>query len=123
MLKIPRSLWVFIWLGAVGLLLWGIFDGRPHHGFFGESDKVDHAVAFAVVTLLGLRLGVWAPVWISLPVWLVLAFGLEYLQGAWAVQRTFDMGDAWANAAGVVLAYVIALGTSVYIRFVTVARP
>lgn len=104
------------WLSAVALLLWGVFDAKPHDGFFGESDKVDHLFAFAVVTLLGLLSIPLRWTGFTLPFWLCAAFLLEYLQGEWVAQRTFDIGDAWANTGGVVLAYSMVLSVLIYRR-------
>lgn len=99
-------LWSLIAISA-GVLLWGMFSPTPHTGFFGESDKVDHVLAFAVVSFLGIIpvRKVW--VWMYWFTWLFLAFVLEYLQGYFLVKRTFDVDDVYANFMGVIVAFFV----------------
>lgn len=88
-------------------VLYAIFRPAPPEMIFEHSDKVGHVIAFLALSLMGrLALSSLSKVtfWLS---FLLLAFLLEYLQGALRPLRIFSVEDAYANAAGVLLALVV----------------
>ena len=100
----------------LGLLV-GIFNPEPLPKLFKHSDKYEHAGAFFVVALAGAfyfkHLKLFTLYWL---LWLLLAYGLEYLQGLYLPKRTFDLYDVYANATGVLVALVLWLLRRIYIR-------
>jgi len=98
-------------------LLAGVFNPEPIPKLFKHADKYEHAAAFFVVALTGAfyfkQLKFFTLYWL---LWLVLAYSLEYLQGLYLPKRTFDLYDVYANAAGVVVAYILWLSRLNYIK-------
>ncbi len=88
-------------------LAYSLFRPTPPPEVFSQSDKVGHLLAFAVVCLSG-RLALQRMpgnyYWGS---WLLLAFLLEYLQGALRPLRVFSLEDALANAIGIMMGLII----------------
>jgi len=95
----------------------GIFNPEPLPKLFKHSDKYEHAAAFFVVSMAGAfyfqRFKVMVLYWL---VWLILAYSLEYLQGFYLPRRTFDLFDVYANALGVVVAFVLWIFRHFYIK-------
>lgn len=106
-MKLPSYLMPACALVAFGILLWGMFSAHPHDGILGESDKVDHLLAFAVASALSaFALKGWR-VWLCWLFWACSAYAMEWLQGHYLPKRTFDTGDVWANLFGVSAAFFI----------------
>jgi VanZ family protein len=98
------------WFGIV-LLLYLSLTPQPPEISIEQGDKLGHALAYAVL------MGWWAQLLIATRQRLWLAAGLvtlgiaiEYAQG-WTGWRTFDYVDMLADAAGVVLGWVVAVPT------------
>ena len=99
--------WVVFVLALIALLV-GIFNPEPFPRLFHNADKYEHIVAFAVVPFLGVRyIKRRALCFLYWFVWLVLAYGLEYGQGAYLPKRTFDLYDVYANLGGVFVAFLV----------------
>lgn len=99
--------WVVFALALIALFV-GIFSPEPFPRLFHNADKYEHLIAFAVVPFLGARYIKYRPLcvlyWF---VWFVLAYGLEYVQGAYLLKRTFDIYDVYANLGGVFVAFLL----------------
>src|SRR5690606_21129125 len=93
-----------VFLLSAALVIWAIFRPTPPSLLFSHSDKIAHLAAFFVMALSG-RFAfprIPEPVfWLS---FLLLAIGLECLQGALRPLRLFSLADALANALGTGLA-------------------
>ncbi len=98
------SRWI-VFLSCTLLVGYGIFRASPPPMLFNHFDKVEHVAAFLALALSA-RLAM--PKLAAIYFWPVL-FGLapllEYLQGEWQPTREYSLGDSYANAAGVALAF------------------
>jgi hypothetical protein len=98
---------MFLFVFFMAALLYGVFRPEPPTQLFANSDKVGHVLIFFAVTLSGRLAGISLPDWSYWPLWAVLALMMEYLQVALRQTRIFSTGDAYANLAGVVVAFVV----------------
>jgi VanZ family protein len=105
LVKHNLTLWALFIL-ALAVLCWGLFRSQPPAELFEQSDKYQHAVAFALVVFLGSLVVTGRRRWIYWVAWLLMAAVLEYLQGLWLPGRTFDQGDILANYVGVLAAFL-----------------
>jgi len=99
-----RHLAMAVFVAATLAVAWAMFRPEPPPQAFEQSDKFGHLAAFFVLALSG-RLAF--PRIPGPAFWLgfcVLAFGLEYLQGALRPLRYFSLADAAANWLGAGLA-------------------
>lgn len=86
------------------LVLWAMFRPEPPPQPFKHSDKLGHVAAFFILAVTGRISFPRLPgtgFWIAS---LLLAWGLEYFQGALLPLRLFSLADAAANALGTGLA-------------------
>jgi VanZ family protein len=102
-------------LAALGIL-WGSLDPHPYlptSGFF-SWDKVQHALAYAVLTLLGgwallpivkNALGAWS--WAA-AISLVYGLLMEMAQALLTRHRRAQFGDALADALGALAVFILA---------------
>jgi VanZ family protein len=73
----------------------------------GVSDKIEHALAYLVLTLAGL----WALPrrgWLVLAAVVAFGVGVELLQAGFSFDRQGDWRDAVANATGALMAVLFA---------------
>ncbi len=111
--RIDIVLWVVFFLSAALTLLWAMGPRPPGSGLFPRSDKVFHAVAFAMILGSYLLAAVWRPGrgWgrypaTALPFAVALiAFGLviELIQSEF-LDRDADVLDLAADVGGMVFA-------------------
>lgn len=96
------SFWVAVVAGMV-LALWPVPEkGEP---WFPHADKLQHAVSFGVLVLLGTRGGyrIWPMLALGL---LALGAAIEVLQG-FTPTRTAEFGDWLADAAGIAVGFLV----------------
>jgi hypothetical protein len=117
---------------AIDALLWGLTIASalvtlwlslgpvpPGAGAFPGADKVFHALAYFVTTLLLLLAAVWRPVrgpgplarlaWALILAIVASGLVVEVLQGALTAKREPELGDWLADAAGVLTASLVHL--------------
>jgi VanZ family protein len=106
-LTIPPALWRgSFWVAVsagMALALWPAPEHVVH--WFAHADKLQHAVSFGVLVLLGTRGGYRS--WPMLALGLVaLGAAIEVLQG-FTPTRTAEFGDWLADAAGVAVGFFV----------------
>ncbi len=89
------------------MVMYGIFRPTPPPMIFEQSDKLGHVSAFLALALTARVAMNRMSAIIFWLVMLLLAFGLEYLQGEFRPFRVFSAGDVYANILGVLLALII----------------
>lgn len=102
--KLIKVILLVLIILAVG---YAIFRPEPPGMWFRHSDKVGHVLGLFSLTLIARWTltsvsGMWF--W---PVMVILAGLLEYLQGVLRPLRVASIDDAYANLAGVALAFLI----------------
>lgn len=102
--KLIKVILLVLIILAVG---YAIFRPEPPGMWFRHSDKVGHVLGLLSLTLIARWTltsvsGVWF--W---PVMAILAGLLEYLQGVLRPLRVASIDDAYANLAGVALAFLV----------------
>lgn len=77
----------------------------------GHDDKIFHALAYAVFFALVLNYlqikNVTGAIWIAMIVPIVYGIVIEFLQESLSTARTFDVYDMLANAAGVIIGFIV----------------
>lgn len=107
--RLPRPLRLALYAVAVAILLWLCLspqDVLPKPE--GLNDKWQHALAWFVLTGLGIALSTWR--WRAIALF-ALAMGVlvEVLQGLMGFGRDSDWRDVIADSIGIVVALAIAL--------------
>lgn len=109
MLKYHR-LWVAAGWFLIGLIVYlSLMPNPPAPLTFDNSDKVEHAFAYAMLSfwLCQIYLKAWSRALVIVAL-VGLGVGLEYVQG-WTGYRTFDVMDMLADGVGVLLGWILAL--------------
>ncbi|WP_304190300.1 VanZ family protein [Phenylobacterium aquaticum] len=102
--NLPRRLRLSLYAAAVGVLLWLTLAPTDELPKVTLWDKAEHALAWFVLTALGLALSPRRPRAIVVFA-LVLGVMVEVLQGTMGVGRDADWRDVVADSAGVACAY------------------
>ena len=90
-----------------GLLIWQSLEPSNAAGSILHIDKLLHLIVYGALAGL-MRLGWWKyGSWLVLASCSALGFGLEILQGLFAIGRTASIFDGFANVAGILLALFI----------------
>lgn len=90
-----------------GFLIWQSLEPSNVVGSIPHLDKFMHLAVYGVLAGL-MRLGWWnCGGWFVFISCSVLGFGLEVLQGLFAIGRTASVFDGLANIAGIVLALFV----------------
>lgn len=95
------------WLAFAAITILALLPGLAAPPRLLGTDKIEHAAAFLVLTLLA------ASGWRGLPLWFIslamITHGLliELIQGSPVLQRTQSFADVVADAAGIALALVL----------------
>ncbi len=107
-LKFP-NVWVAIgFLLVASVVVVSLMPNPPHMGNFRGNDKIGHFAAYIAITFWFGQIYTRKRVRWSIALGFVfLGVGLEYLQGL-SGYRTFDPKDMGANAAGVLVAVLLA---------------
>ena len=95
-------LWVALWMLAIAVVVFGSLAPGSDLPTVPFSDKLQHFLAYAVLSASGVQLFARRLSWAFVCVLLVLmGIGLEYLQAQMALGRMLDRNDALANTLGV----------------------
>ncbi len=95
------------WLAFAAISVLALLPGPAAPPRLLGTDKIEHAAAFLVLTLLA------AFGWRGLPLWFIslamITHGLmiELIQGSPILQRTMSLADLAADAVGIVLALLL----------------
>jgi VanZ family protein len=106
----PRRLWLAaFWLAVVAGIAVSLWPGpQLPDPWFPAADKLQHAVAYAALFLLGRQAG-YRSSW-GLPLGLLaLGVAIELAQGAFTATRSAEWLDGVADAFGIALGRWIAL--------------
>lgn len=104
---IPRRLRLAIFLAAVSVILY--LTLAPNEDVPGSGmvwDKAAHAIAYGLLTLIGLFMSTHRRWLVVLAVW-CLGIGVEIAQSVMALGRQGDWHDAAANSIGIALAFAL----------------
>lgn len=106
--SLPRPLRLALYAGAVAVLLWLTLSPSDDLPSVSLWDKAEHAIAWAVLTGLGLLLSPRRPRAIA---GFAIAFGalVEVLQGLLPVGRDADIRDLLADSVGVAAVILVYL--------------
>lgn len=97
-------LWAGLWMLAIACVVVGSLLPSSDLPAVGVNDKVEHFVAYAVLSAGAVQLFVRRLSWGFVCVLLVLmGIGLEYLQAQMGLGRMLDRNDALANTIGVLI--------------------
>lgn len=116
-----RRIWLSAgWLLVVLVVYFSLAPHPPEPLSFDNADKLEHLLAYAVLSLWLNQLYPSALSRARVAVALVaLGVGVEYVQG-WTGYRMFDVLDMLANSVGVLIGWLLALtslgGLFVYIE-------
>ena len=103
----PRLWAIAGWL-IVGAIVWLSVTPNPPDPGFDQADKLEHVLAYGVVTFWFCQLHAAPRTQFAFAVgFIAMGVGLEFVQGALAY-RTYDEFDMLANAIGVILGWVVA---------------
>ncbi|SCZ52548.1 VanZ family protein [Thiohalomonas denitrificans] len=106
-----KGLWLGIgWLIAAMMAWVSLMSAPPSFGFsLSGSDKVQHALAYMVLTGWFVQLyRSWPPRLLYAALFTAMGIGLEFLQGLGGI-RHFEVADMLANTTGVLLGLALAL--------------
>ena len=98
------SLWAGLWVLAIALVVAGSLLPSSDLPSVKVNDKVEHFVAYALLSAGAVQLYARRLSWGFVCVLLVLmGIGLEYLQARMGLGRMLDRNDALANTIGVLI--------------------
>jgi len=80
-----------LFLGLLGMLLWGVLRATPPEQYFNHSDKVLHILAFSSVAFVGRLAALMMRGVVFWPLMLLGAAGLEGVQGWMWETRHFSV--------------------------------
>lgn len=107
--RLPR-LWVAGWLGMLALVAIGSLmpsSGLPDVGFPG-ADKLQHGVGYAAMSAYAAMLFATRRArWTAAAGLLAFGIAIELAQGAFTVDRSSELADVFANAAGIVAGLLV----------------
>jgi hypothetical protein len=109
MMPRPRHLWLTLfWLAVIGATVLSLMPAPPlPDPWFSAADKVEHAVAYAVLFLLGRQAAYrHRPLALAL---VALGAAIEVAQGTLTATRTAEWLDFVADALGIAFGYLIAM--------------
>jgi VanZ family protein len=95
------------WAGVVGgfaLALWP--ETNPGEPWFAQADKVEHALCFAALAIVGLRAGYRSMIRLAIGL-LSLGAAVEIAQGLFTTTRSAEWLDWFADGAGIALGLAI----------------
>lgn len=99
---------IVIFIGCTIAASWGIFRSTPSPDIFYQSDKLLHAIAFAVIAFTGrMSMPMLSPI-LYWPIIAVITVSMEYVQGVLQITRISSLEDALANLVGVGVAFLAA---------------
>lgn len=105
-----RRTWLAVaWLLVILVVYFSLAPHPPEPLSFNNADKLEHLLAYAVLSLWLNQL--YASVWSRARVvaaLIGLGVGLEFVQG-WTGYRMFDVLDMLANSIGVLTGWLLAL--------------
>ena len=108
--RLPR-LWVAGWLGMLALVAIGSLmpsSGLPDVGFPG-ADKLQHGVGYAAMSAYAAMLFATRRArWTAAAGLLAFGIAIELAQGAFTVDRSPELADVFANAAGIAAGLLVA---------------
>lgn len=97
-------LWMGLWMLTIALVVAGSLLPGKDLPAVPINDKLEHFLAYAVLSASAVQLFVRRLSWAFVAVLLVLmGIGLEFLQAKMALGRMLDRADALANTIGVLL--------------------
>lgn len=104
-----RLIWLILgWLWVAVIFYLSLVPSPPQPVNFPDADKIEHALAYGLLMLwfcqVCLRLTL--RIWLALLL-ITMGIAIEYLQRATGY-RTFDYADMLANAAGVMMGWLLA---------------
>lgn len=98
------ALWAGLWVLAIAGVVTGSLLPSSDLPSVNVNDKVEHFVAYALLSAGAVQLFARRLSWAFVCVLLVLmGIGLEYLQAQMALGRMLDRNDALANTIGVLI--------------------
>lgn len=99
----PR-LWMGLWMLAIAIVVAGSLLPGKNLPAVPLNDKMEHFLAYAVLSASAVQLFARRLSWAVVAVLLVLmGIGLEFLQAKMALGRMLERADALANTIGVLL--------------------
>ena len=106
-----RRLWLAaFWLAVLTVITASFWPGPQLPDlWFPAADKVQHALAYALLFLLGRRAGYRSDWGLPLAL-LALGVTIELAQGAFTATRSAEWLDALADAVGIAVGRLLALG-------------
>lgn len=104
-----QKLWpIAVFIACWGAVLYGMFIPQPSSSVMEHGlDKVVHLMAFIAMTLTARLVMPRLSLFWFVPLMLVFACGLEYLQPMVRPSRDFGLDDMAANVFGVLIGCVI----------------
>ena len=102
-LKMQAIMPVIFWLSLIITTLLMLIELASKQGGWPYWDKVQHAVLFASLSLIGFISFKHKFTWVYIGLAIYGAL-IEYLQGALTITRLASIGDWWADILGIVIA-------------------
>ena len=93
------------WLLVILVVYLSLTPAPPAPMTFENSDKVEHALAYATLSFWFCQVYPRQRVWVMVSL-VGLGVALEYVQG-WTGYRTFDVMDMLADSVGVLLGWLL----------------
>jgi VanZ family protein len=105
-----RNAWLALWLSGVTVLVVVCLLPGPDLPKLPISDKLEHALAFALLSASAVQLFErWRALLVVGVGLLALGIGIEFAQGVFTSTRAMEFGDVVADAAGIVSGLLLAL--------------
>lgn len=108
--KAFRRLWIAIIFLGVSAIVAASLLPMPSELLEGGSDKLRHFLAYFALTLFSSGIVARERLWLLVVRCLLLGLALEAAQALLTVTRQADWADVAANAAGILLAWLVAGG-------------
>ncbi len=101
-----RPLWLALgWVLAAVILALSLMSGPPQPIWFAHADKLEHALAFFLLTAWFIQLYRGPRRWAHAALFTLFGVAIEFLQGAGGI-RHFEIADMIADVTGIGLALV-----------------
>lgn len=118
---VPRSLRIAAFLVACGVIAWLTLAPTTALPEVSLSDKIEHAIAYFGLTLIGAYAFPRRLTWLATGL-LLVGVGIEILQTVMALGRQGDPVDALANTVGITAGLLTTLAIREWIRVRSPAR-
>lgn len=107
---LPRKrIWLALWFLAIIILVVVCLLPAPDLPKVGLNDKLEHALAFAVLSASAVQLFVRGRVLATVAIGLLaLGIGIEFAQGAFTTTRAMERADVIADAIGICAGMLVA---------------